>query len=53
MKRHTGGPQGNKTTFTLPKKLTRAEATKKTIHKVGGNFRALTYDPKTGRTTVI
>lgn len=53
MKRHRGGPSGNKTTFQLPKNLTRAQAAKATTKKVGGNYRGLKYDKKTGRTTVI
>lgn len=53
MKKHRGGPQGNKTTFNLPKNLTRAEAAKKAVNKVGGDFRGMKYDPKTGKTTVV
>lgn len=52
MKRHTGGPKGNKTTFKLPKNLTRAEAAKKAVRKVGGDWRGMKYDKKTGKTTV-
>jgi hypothetical protein len=55
VKRHSGGPQGNKTTFTLPKNLTQAEAFKKTVKKkgLGRNWRGMKYDKKTGKTTVI
>jgi len=53
MKKHHGGPIGNKTTFKLPSNLTRKEAIRKAIKKVGGDFRGFKYDSKTGRTTVV
>lgn len=42
-----------KTRLELPKGLTRAEAARAATRKVGGDWRGLTYDPKTGRTTVV
>jgi hypothetical protein len=42
-----------KTVLKLSKGLTRAEASRAATRKVGGDWRGLTYDSKTGRTTVI
>lgn len=52
MKKHHGGPSGNVTKLMLPKGLTRPEAVKKAVKKIGGDFRGFKYDPKTGRTSV-
>jgi len=51
MKRHH--PSNGPTKLVLPKGLTRAAASSAAIKKVGGDFRGMKYDPKTGRTTVI
>lgn len=53
MKRHRGGPQGNKTTMTLKKNLTWGQASKAATKKVGGDWRGMKYDPKTGKATVV
>lgn len=42
-----------RTKLVLPKGLTRAEAARAAVKKVGGDWRGLKYDPKTGNTTVV
>jgi hypothetical protein len=42
-----------KTFLELRKGLTRVEAARVVARKVGGDWRGLTYDSKTGRTTVV
>jgi hypothetical protein len=42
-----------KTVLALPRGLSRAETSRAATRKVGGDWRGLSYDSKTGRATVI